>query len=571
MLVSCIVAAVGLLVAAGCSTGGGGEGDVAPDWSASGDSGPDLPSGEVGLVDLASDTGDDGDAAQDVAPRIPWCPGYEEAPERPGISEPGLRLRAEGWVRGDLHLHTTYSDGEDTLATVLALADYLREPVFLAAHPEYEGNGLDFLAITDHRVLDAPLDPDWHSETLMLIPGEEIGGPGHANGWGLSEMVTLDAAGDGAAFEDWQAVADNVHGQGGLLSMNHPYSIGIEFPWDIRNHDAVEIWNTAWAPMAISYGPADLEPWEAAHGPASAPFRKGMSYGGVGGNMQALKMVEAQLALGMHPAVVGGSDRHALFLPGFPTTWVKAGDPSMGGVLSGIASKRTFVSRGPAAATVELSVLLPGKAGNGSECFERYEMGDVIGIPTDGSSPVTFRIRVGRAEGGLLRLIRGHAVEGDDALEAATLGEAVFEASLDGPDVTVETQLIVAVGDWVYPMVLEPLVPAGLPKDQAKLVPKMVEAALKTGPEDYDALIEVFWDVIDFDVVLAPQDCDPAKWDPNKMQCAPPDAAGIATFYLPDFVGRALNALIENGQATDWCVGAVGTATVFEAPGEDLK
>ncbi|MBM4354227.1 MAG: hypothetical protein FJ109_10605 [Deltaproteobacteria bacterium] len=212
---------------------------------------------------------------------------------------------------------------------------------------------------------------------------------------------------------------------------------------------------------------------------------------------------------------------------------------------------------------MELSILRPFEDEDGDDCMELREMGDRVGVPIYGE-PLTVRIRVGRAQGGQVRLIRGHAVDSDEALADSPLGEVVFEAAIDGPDVTVETPLTVEVGDWIYPMVLEPLVAEGLPKDKAKLLPKIAKAALQTGAEDYDALIEVFWDFMDFDTVLAPQDCDPAKWDPYKLQCMPPDATGIASYHVPDWVSRGLNVLIEDGEPTDWCVGAVGSATVFE-------
>src|SRR2546426_9079599 len=43
-----------------------------------------------------------------------------------------------GWLRGNLHAHTTYSDGVKTPQELLA---------------EYEALGYDFLAITDHEDL----------------------------------------------------------------------------------------------------------------------------------------------------------------------------------------------------------------------------------------------------------------------------------------------------------------------------------------------------------------------------------------------------------------------------------
>ncbi len=560
-LIRIAVLALLVLVGAGCSSPDGGT-DLAPDVAVGSDGGTDGQRLE-GVAAEGLTAGDTVDAVPDDVAAVPWCEGFEPAPEGSDFTDPGHRLRAEGWIRGDLHMHSPYSDGEDSLATLLSLVDYLQDPTFVAYHPEYEGNGIDYLSVTDHRTLDAPTDPDWNGDTLLLIPGEEIGGPGHANGWGLTDVVMVDPEGDGTILDDWKTVQDAVHSQGGLLSMNHPFSIGLEFPWDLREHDAVEIWNTAWTLMAATYTQTDLAAWEASHGAASPAFGRASALEGIGGNMQALKLVEAQLSLGMHPAVVGGSDRHALFVPGFPTTWVKVTDKTQVGFLDGVRDRKTFVSRTPVSATVELSILRPFEGENGAPCMQRWDMGDRV--PLHGE-PLVVRIRAGRAQGGLVRLIRGHAVQSDQALADSPLGEVVFEAAIDGPDVTVETSLTVEKGDWIYPMVLEPLVADGLPADKAKLLPKIAKAALQTGAEDYDALVEVFWDFMDFDTVLAPQDCDPAKWDPYKLQCLPPDVTGIASYFVPDWVSRGLNVLIENGEPTAWCVGAVGSATVFEEP-----
>lgn len=88
------------------------------------------------------------------------------------------------WLRGNLHLHTTNSDGE--LAPQQAVDGYAEQ-------------GYDFLSITDHDVVTDPdeLDP----RGMTLLPGVEIAPPGaelgqtiHCVGIGPSaEPSTLEA------------------------------------------------------------------------------------------------------------------------------------------------------------------------------------------------------------------------------------------------------------------------------------------------------------------------------------------------------------------------------------------
>jgi hypothetical protein len=491
------------------------------------------------------------DAVADLTADTELAPDADDDVTIPPFQDPGVRLREAGWLRGDLHLHTTVQGGDDSVATVLAIAEYLEDPVFLAAHPEYEGNGVDFLAITDHRVASVANDPAFVSDRLVLLSGEEFGGPGHAGLWGITQTVQHDPDGDGATLEDYLAGVESAHSQGGLFGVNHPFLGSIPFPWDVRTHDAVELVNTGWALGSADYTPEELAVWEANNGPASPFFRKGVQHQGGGGSMQALVYYEALLARGVHIAVVGGSDRHVLFPVAFPTTWVLADAADPEGVLDGIRERRTFVSRTPASATVELSVTTADGAFG-------------IGAEATGTGTVSISARAGRAAGGQLRIVSGHAVGTDDGLDAAILESNVTEVEIVGDDFAYQGTLDVLPGDWVYAMVLEPLVAEGLPSDLAQRVPELAQLAASAGVEDYDGLVNIFWDFIDPLTLLSPQDCDPANWDPWMLQCLVADSEGIGGYYVPDWLSRALNAWTLDGLATEWSVGAVSSAIVFK-------
>ncbi len=465
----------------------------------------------------------------------------------------GIALREDGWLRGDLHMHTTHSDGFNDVATVIAIAEYFEHEVFLAYHPEYEGNHLDFIALTDHRTTTQNDDPDFVSDRLILIPGEEFGGDGHAGCLGVSATVDHDPDGDGTSAEDIAAAVEETHAQGALFSPNHPMLETHEFRWDVRDHDAIELWNFGWALASPAALEEDLAGWEASHGPVSPFFRRAVHEQGVLADTQGLTMWEAMLARGVHVALIGGSDRHALVLPGTPATYVRVEGTGLADVLDGIRARHTFVSRNPAAAQLLAEVEVDGAT---------YELGDTALVPADGGD-VTVRVRVARADGGLLRVNAGSAVDSDEALETAILGEVVHEQAIEGPDVTVEIQLAVTPGDWIYPMVLEPLVPPGVTPDQEALILDLAETFRVGGAEPSEIATTLAPLLGDIDALGDPSLCDPETWVEDALQCVPVEGEGLGSVFIPDLLDRPLHAHVVDDQVSEWCMGAVGTAVRF--------
>jgi hypothetical protein len=513
---------------------------VAPD----GTGGGDTPSAEI--PDVGADGGDDA-GANDGDEGATDAAGADVPP----VPDPALRLRQAGWLSGDLHIHTTYSDGKDSVATVVGLAEYLADPVFLGFHPEYAGNPVDFIALTDHRTAGQNLDPAFVSDRVVLVPGEEFGQPGHANLFGVTATVPHDPDGDGSTLEDYANGLDTAHAQGGLASINHPYSSGILFPWDLSNFDAVEVWNVRFSLSQPGATPADVDAWEAAKkSTAGAAFRRGADFQGIGGNAQALKFYEALLARGKHAAVVGGSDWHTVFPIGFPATWVRTDSRDVAGVLDGIRRRHTFVARTPASATVELSATVDGA---------EYRMGDSLPVAAGGSE-VVFRVRVTRAPGGRVLLIAGRAVESDEALAGAPLGETVLDLPVVGIDFEAVHTATLEPGDWIYPVVHEPLVPDGLDPALAAAVPGIVQKVAAFSDDNYAPLLEGLMPYMDVPVLLDPATCDPSAWQPQLAQCIPSDQEGMASLFLPDWIDRILNVVFLDGGPTEWTLGAVGSA-----------
>lgn len=103
------------------------------------------------------------------------------------------------WLRGNLHAHTTASDGA-------------RDPEQVIA--DYATRGYDFLAISDHDTLVDPADHRERTE-LVLLPAVEVsrGGP-HLVHVGASDALAPD--------EDRQAVIDDIVARGDLAVLAHP-------------------------------------------------------------------------------------------------------------------------------------------------------------------------------------------------------------------------------------------------------------------------------------------------------------------------------------------------------------
>jgi hypothetical protein len=217
---------------------------------------------------------------------------------------PPLSAAAEpGWLRGDLHCHTLYSDGDSWPRDMLSQA---------------VERGLDFLGVTDHnqtahhadyaRVRGAHLP--------IVLPGVEVTTyGGHWNAWGTDSWWEFREPTEDSTSRAMQAAAAS----GALVSVNHPRSEGVgwEYPYALGYH-AIEVWNGPWRHER---------------------------------NHASLGWWEQRLRAGRRVVALGGSDTHVLKDPhsrdrlGRPATWAYVGsDRSPSGVLGALRAGRAFIS-----------------------------------------------------------------------------------------------------------------------------------------------------------------------------------------------------------------------------------
>ena len=136
------------------------------------------------------------------------------------------------WLKGNLHTHTTESDGAFTPAENIHW---------------HEENGYDFVAITDH---DRVTDPRLFCEPeLITLPGAELslgatkgGGPFHLVSFGYPETFVAPRANSLTP----QAGIDLVNQAGGVCFVAHPHwsSTPMEELAECTGYAGVEVFNT---------------------------------------------------------------------------------------------------------------------------------------------------------------------------------------------------------------------------------------------------------------------------------------------------------------------------------------
>lgn len=201
------------------------------------------------------------------------------------------------WLLGDLHMHSTASDGQYDVSTLARMA---------------QKKGLDFIALTNHNNysenLHLPLIPG-----LTIIPGVEwTHYRGHMNFFGVANP--FDNSFVANSDEEMLTIIRNAKQRGALISVNHPKCNLCPYLW--RNTDCfdlVEVWN--------------------------GPMRKV--------NRDGIVWWHEMQVNGQRKPLVGGSDFHRSLHPvrmGNPVTHVYSSTPAVSDLLSAIAQGHSYVS-----------------------------------------------------------------------------------------------------------------------------------------------------------------------------------------------------------------------------------
>lgn len=244
-----------------------------------------------------------GPAGIDYSIEITLHSGPQGKPAKPHLAPGEVPGRKAGWYRGDLHIHTVFSDGGFTPQDVVAGA---------------RAAGLDFFVSTEHNT-DAA-QPVWGAvvpRSLLALRGEEV--TTRAGHWGAIGLKR-------PAWIDWRYRPEDhrlagairkVHRDGGLAIANHPFAPCKACDWGFgfTPMDAIEAWNGPWTP--------DDE--------------------------LAITAWDAELRAGRHIPAVGASDAHrAPDRIGLPQTVVRTKRLDRGHVLAAIAAGRSYVAESKA-------------------------------------------------------------------------------------------------------------------------------------------------------------------------------------------------------------------------------
>lgn len=292
----------------------------------------------------------------------------------------------EQWYRGELHCHSSYGGGKESVADLVGRA---------------EKAGLDFLAITDRNTMAASQDSGFKSKSVVLIPAME---------WGNDERGVALLYGV-RTFPDFvdsrpqaQALVDLVQAQGGFYAVAHPCFPTKPWQWGLGFVNGIEVWCRDWSlvpPLSLDQLHEDLAERKdgklvhsIAYAAASATVRG--EPGQLSANGQASVFYDSELVRGLKAAAIGGSASGSPSVPlASPVTYVYATEKSVKGILDGLRRGRTYISANLKGPRIRFSGDIL------SDNTMDVSLGGIIPIGV----PVTFEVAVDGAQGKELQVL----------------------------------------------------------------------------------------------------------------------------------------------------------------------
>lgn len=242
--------------------------------------------------------------------------GYLSEPVKPGlwkiivgayhVTQKGVDVeydiefeyKSERLLFGDLHIHTTASDGYFSAFDIARIA---------------KSSGLDFIGLANHNNFSENLNLP-HIDGLTFIPAVEwTHYKGHMNFFGASEPFENSFIAN--SEEEMRSIVEHARSLGAVVSVNHPKCGLCPYLWESEDFDMLEIWNGPMRPT----------------------------------NIRGLEYWTKLLRRGRRVPIVGGSDYHKPHLPvkiGNPVTGVYSPSMSAEDILSSLVKGHSFVTSG---------------------------------------------------------------------------------------------------------------------------------------------------------------------------------------------------------------------------------
>ena len=215
------------------------------------------------------------------------------------------------WYKGDLHVHSNYSDGRQSFETIF---NVIKQKEF------------DFLFLTDHSIVPTQF---YKSETC-IIPSTEItfDNLGHINVFALKDFIDYTLFFRDSDFDKKAEIIDEIlkyeKMQGGLVSINHPFHPETPFTHDIdmENADLLEVMNSPYYYEEIDY------------------------------NGEAVRFLDYLWLNGLKIFGTGGSDSHKPLkngseTVGIPLTYIYSEGLSVKNLLSAMKKGNMYISKEP--------------------------------------------------------------------------------------------------------------------------------------------------------------------------------------------------------------------------------